>query len=58
MLPVGNMLLAMVVGGAVFGPRLVLLTLLAAVILFRHRSNLQRLIRGTEYRFERKKVVK
>lgn len=56
MLPVGCIIVALVRGGAVLSPTLGLLVLLAGVIVFRHRSNLQRLINGTEYRFDRKVV--
>lgn len=55
MLPVGFALLRVVRGETPWGPTLVLLLVLAALIIVRHRSNLKRLLQGTEHRFERKK---
>jgi glycerol-3-phosphate acyltransferase PlsY len=40
--------------GAAFGPTLVLLLALAALIVVRHRANIRRLIEGTEHRFGHK----
>jgi glycerol-3-phosphate acyltransferase PlsY len=54
MLPVGNLIVSLARGGAVLSPTLGLLVVLAGVIAFRHRGNLQRLLSGTEYRFDRK----
>lgn len=51
MLPVGHVIVALVRHEAVFSSSLALLLLLAALIIFRHRSNIQRLRDGTEYRF-------
>ena len=51
MLPVGYVIVALVRQATVFTSSLGLLTLLAALIIVRHRSNIQRLRAGTEYRF-------
>ena len=51
MLPVGHVIAALVCQAAVFTSSLGLLVLLAALIIVRHRSNIQRLRAGTEYRF-------
>ena len=50
-LPVAHMLLNR---GKAFGPVLALLVALAALIVFRHRGNIRRLIEGTEHRFGHK----
>jgi len=57
MLPVGFVAAAVLRGQPVGDPALILLILLAVLVVFRHRSNVKRLIQGTEYRFERKKKV-
>jgi glycerol-3-phosphate acyltransferase PlsY len=41
-------------GGQAFGPTLVLLAALAALIIVRHRANIRRLLEGTEHRFGHK----
>jgi glycerol-3-phosphate acyltransferase PlsY len=51
MLPVGHVIVGLALGRVIFTPSLGLLVLLAALIVFRHRSNIQRLREGTEYRF-------
>ena len=55
MLPLGFVGVAVLGGKPVWDPALILLILLALLVVFRHRSNVMRLIQGTEYRFERKK---
>jgi glycerol-3-phosphate acyltransferase PlsY len=50
-LPVAHIVLKR---GDAFGPTLVLLLALAALIVFCHRSNIRRLIEGTEHRFGQK----
>lgn len=50
-LPLAHLVLK---GGAAFGPTLVLLLALAGLIVLRHRSNIRRLIEGTEHRFGQK----
>jgi len=50
-LPVAHLVLKR---GDAFGPTLVLLLALAALIVFCHRSNIRRLIQGTEHRFGQK----
>jgi len=51
MLPIGYIVSGLVRHHAVFTPALALLVLLAALIVFRHRSNIRRLREGREYRF-------
>ena len=51
MLPVGYIISGLVRDHRVVTPSLVLLTILAAVIIHRHRSNIERLRAGNEYRF-------
>ena len=51
MLPVGYVISGVIRHHAIFTPSLGLLVLLAALIIFRHRSNIQRLREGTEFRF-------
>jgi len=51
MLPIGHLVSGVVRRHAVLTPSLWLLVLLAALIIYRHRSNIQRLRAGTEYRF-------
>jgi glycerol-3-phosphate acyltransferase PlsY len=51
MLPLGYIISGVLRDHAIFTSSLGLLVLLAALIIFRHRSNIQRLRDGTEYRF-------
>lgn len=51
MLPVGQVISGLVRHHAIVTPALGLLGLLAGLIIFRHRGNIQRLRAGTEYRF-------
>ncbi len=55
MLPLGFVLAGILLERPVLVPTLVLLILLALLIIYRHRSNMKRLLQGTEYRFERKR---
>jgi glycerol-3-phosphate acyltransferase PlsY len=50
-LPVAHIILK---GGQGFGPTLVLLVALAVLIIVRHRTNIRRLLEGTEHRFGHK----
>ena len=52
LVPVSALVERMVRGDTPGAPVVVLLVVLAALIVFRHRSNLSRLRQGTEYRFE------
>jgi len=54
-LPVAGLIERSVRGNAPPTPVLVLLAVLAALIVYRHRSNIQRLRQGTEHCFKRKK---
>ncbi len=51
MLPVGHVISGLVRDHRVVTPSLLLLTVLAAVIIYRHRSNIERLRAGNEFRF-------
>jgi acyl phosphate:glycerol-3-phosphate acyltransferase len=51
MLPLGHVISGLLRHHAIWTPALGILLLLAALIIFRHRGNIQRLRNGTEYRF-------